>query len=117
MHSIAEHLVQLTTALRAQQRAATESVVDDLLSRPTGNVRAVAVDASRGSVVLVVDDLAVRAAIRRTAQAQELQRLHRAAAVELACAARLGDGQVLLWFSDGRSTVPVAVEALTRVGG
>jgi hypothetical protein len=115
MRSVSAGLAELTAALRAEQSATTESVLEDLLRRPTGNVRAVAVDAARGSVVLVVDDLAVRAAVGRAAQARELQRLHRAARVELASAAHIGHGQVLLGFSDGRSTVPVVVEALTRV--
>jgi hypothetical protein len=115
MTSITERLAELTAAIRADQRATTEAVLDELLSRPTGTLRAVAVDAARGSVVLVVDDLAVRAAVRRAAQAHELQRAHRSAAVELVCAAHLDEGQLLLGFSDGHRTLPVAVEALTRV--
>ena len=115
MQSVAERLAELTSVLRAEQWANTVSVLEELLRCPTGNVRAVALDAGRGSVVLVVDDLAVRGAIARAAQTQELQRLHRAARVELVSAAHLGDGQVLLGFSDSHCLVPVVVEALTRV--
>ena len=115
MTGIAEHLEQVAARLRGEQQAMTRAILSLALAMPTRNVRAVAVDAARGSVVLVIDDLIVRVAIKRSAQAGELQRMHRTAPTELMYGAMLDGGRVLLAFSDGERLVPLVGEAITPV--
>jgi hypothetical protein len=116
MIDLAEQLDRVARRVRREQQAMTAMATELALRTQSGNVRAVAVDAVRGSVVLVVDDLLVRVAVRRPAQALDLQRMHRAAPTELSGGLVMGDGRVVLEFSDGERTLPVVGEALILLG-
>jgi len=112
--SIAVRLDQVMARRRAQRQATTEALLHLALTTRTGAVRGVSLDASGGSVLLLIDDLGLRVAVSRTAQAQELLKLHRAAPTQLTSGVLLDGGRVLLTFSDGEHLVPLVGEALTR---